>query len=91
MTRPSETVKHPLGTYTRSQSHRFYCQQCDGQEFELLIQSQYEAKVHLSVDEGGNISIAWQDKQYTADLPFMNKFCTCAQCKSFGQWAYRIR
>lgn len=67
----------------------FRCEQCGSHHFKLLVQPEMAKQLQLWVNENDDLLVQVGERPpFVADLGFMNRYATCEQCESSGQWAY---
>jgi len=66
----------------------FQCQACQCTEFELQVQTSVSTPVHIETNEHDDVVINVGNQRFVADLAFINRFGSCAQCGAKKQWTY---
>ena len=65
----------------------FKCKSCGSTEFELMLQPGFKGDVSIKCNDHDDVMIRVNDKEFMADMLFMNQFAVCP-CGTIGQWDY---
>jgi hypothetical protein len=70
----------------------FKCQQCGSIEFKVQLASPATAQLRWEYNEHEDLvfTIEGQNTSFVADLGFMNRFASCANCHATRSWQYRF-
>jgi hypothetical protein len=66
----------------------FQCKKCSTTDFKLMLQPSFEGSVTVEHNDHDEVVIKVNEKDFIADLMFMNQFAFCTQCDSTGAWDY---
>ncbi len=70
------------------QTTMFKCNACGSTEFKLMLQPSFQGKVDIYNNENSDVVVKVNDKEFVADLMFMNQFAVCADCEAIKSWSY---
>ncbi len=73
---------------TNRESAMFKCRSCGAVEFTLVLQSSFQGDVQIYTQDSGDVIIKVNDKEFIADLMFMNQFALCKGCDAIHCWEY---
>lgn len=69
----------------------FECQTCGSRCFHLMVQPELREQIQLFTNAHQELLIqVGKQPPFTADLAFMNRFATCQDCGSVGEWDYHF-
>jgi hypothetical protein len=77
-----------VGGNTILSTTMFKCRECESTEFKLMLQPSFQGSVDISNNENNEVIIRVNEKEFVADLMFMNQFAVCAACESIRCWDY---
>lgn len=66
----------------------FQCTQCGATQFKLMLQPGFTGQVNIGENEHSEVVIHVSEKEFIADLLFMNQFALCQNCDATSAWAY---
>lgn len=66
----------------------FQCKRCHSNEFQLMLQQNYQGTVEVSCNDFNEVVITVNQQAFIADLMFMNQFAVCKGCGAFKCWDY---
>ncbi len=69
----------------------FKCKQCQGTEFQLVLQANVQGQVTVSANPFNEVVVTVGEREFIADLMFMNQFAVCKECGGIKCWAYFFR
>lgn len=68
-------------------SKMFKCRACGAHEFQLMLNPSYQGSVEITANEHDEVVIQANNREFIADLMFMNRFAMC-HCGAIQQWEY---
>ncbi|HEY9744671.1 MAG TPA: hypothetical protein V6C99_00480 [Oculatellaceae cyanobacterium] len=66
----------------------FQCKNCRSNEFQLMLQPNYQGTVEVGCNEFDEVVITVNQQTFIADLMFMNQFAVCQDCGAIKSWDY---
>jgi hypothetical protein len=66
----------------------FQCTACQSSEFQLMLQPGQQGKVEARTNEHQELVLIVNQKEFIADLLFMNQFALCKACGGMKTWQY---
>lgn len=66
----------------------FKCQECGSTEFKLMLQASFQGKIEVFNNENKEVVVRVDNKEFIADLMFMNQFAICSSCENIKCWEY---
>lgn len=55
-----------------------------------MLQPSFQGKVDITTNANNEVMIRVNDKEFLADLMFMNQFAVCASCDAIKSWEYHF-
>jgi hypothetical protein len=68
----------------------FRCTACQSNEFQLMLQPGHQGKVEVRCNEFNEILLLVNNREFIADLLFMNQFALCKACGGIRIWEYHF-
>ncbi len=66
----------------------FKCQECGSTQFKLMLQPSFQGAVDIYTNDNKDVIVKVNDKEFVADLMFMNQFAVCSGCEAIKSWQY---
>lgn len=55
-----------------------------------MVQPGFTGEVSFTTNEHGDVIVHAGDREFVADLMFMNQFAVCSQCNAIKKWVYHF-
>jgi hypothetical protein len=66
----------------------FKCKECGSTEFQLVVHPDHQGMVDVHCNEFNEVVVTANNREFIADLMFMNQFAVCKDCGAIKNWEY---